>query len=108
MRGHLKKLFHRGLDIITHRIQHECGRKIKEWEHDEKVEIVRELQRTRSSNRLLSQANIRLREKMTALMRSFNDETYLNTPAIAMSNTSTTRLRPLSEAIAPSTVPSGP
>ena len=75
----LRKLFLRALDIITYQVQHVCGRKIKEWEQDEKIEIVRELHRIRSSNRLLSENNVQFREKMTALMKSYNDESFLDT-----------------------------
>lgn len=75
---HLRMLFHRALDIITYQVQHRCGRKIKEWEQDERIEIVRELHRIRSSNRLLSEANDHFRDKMTALMRSYNDESWLD------------------------------
>ena len=78
LRNHLKKLFSRALDIITYRVQRECGRSIKEWEPDEKVESVREMHRIRSSNRLLSESNQHFREKMTLLMHSFNDSSRID------------------------------
>ena len=74
----LRKLFHRALDIITYQVQHVCGRKIKEWEQDEKIEIVRELHRIRSSNRLLSESNVQFRNDMICLMRSYVHEEELN------------------------------
>ena len=73
VRNHLKKLFESCLDIITIRVQRDCERQIREWDQDERVEIIRELHRIRSSNRLLSENNQHFREKMTTLMHSIND-----------------------------------
>ena len=56
-------------------------RKIKDWEVDERREIVKELHRIRSSNRLLSEDNVEFREIFQKMLCSRNH------PDIVVDNT---------------------
>jgi hypothetical protein len=72
VRAHIKSIFEWILKQISFRMKQEKDPKIREWEDYEKTDIIRELHRIRSSNRLLSETNAEFRELFHKMMRSYN------------------------------------
>lgn len=70
---HLRIIFDTNLDYLSAEMKKIYGEKFKEWSEFERREIIRELHKIRSTNKLLSEHNVEFRQKFHKLMKTFNN-----------------------------------